>query len=183
MSINVSISATQLYIPIWFYSNLTYNLTAYTRHTPLHSNMVLFKLICLNSATKGIRTLHSNMVLFKSTYTKSNHIQYMTLHSNMVLFKLEEPGTHICCIYFTFQYGSIQIMVVSSDLWKNRAKEKGSIEPWKLQIFNLLMSDATLDSTTKTAVRRLPTVKMKRTVSSLSVAHSSVAVFVEPSRA
>ena len=27
------------------------------------------------------------------------------------------------------------LWIVSSDLWKNRAKEKGSDEPWKLQIF------------------------------------------------
>ena len=33
-------------------------------------------------------------------------------------------------------YGNVnKFMVVSNKLWKNRVKEKGSNEPWKLQIF------------------------------------------------
>lgn len=47
-------------------------------------------------------------------------------------------------------YGNVnKFMVVSNKLWKNRVKEKGSNEPWKLQIFKFLITNAILEGTQK----------------------------------
>ena len=54
------------------------------------------------------------MVLFKlipaaATITQVDLYIPIWFYSN----KVEEPGTHICCTSFTFQYGSIQIQLFS----------------------------------------------------------------------
>ena len=66
---------------------------------------------------------------------------------------------------------------------KTSRNKKARMNLENCRYFTWWQSDATLDSTTKTAVGRMPTVKMMGTVSSFSVDHSSVAVFYEPSRA
>ena len=78
-----------LYIPIWFYSNKYFFEKLFDR-----------------------LTLHSNLVLFKSVLKYwFITISIITLHSNLVLFKFVRTLLKCLYFYFTFQSGSIQIVL------------------------------------------------------------------------
>jgi len=75
-----------IYIPIWFYSNIS---PVRNRNTSLylHSNMVLLKFRFSLRGDRFASNLHSNMVLLKSNGVPYNVAEEHYLHSNMVLLK------------------------------------------------------------------------------------------------
>ena len=84
-----------LYIPIWFYSNESFQLSQKLHLIPLHSNLVLFKWLLLYSGPAILPSLHSNLVLFKCDRRSKE--------------KKNEGA-------FTFQSGSMQIHLLLSHM-------------------------------------------------------------------
>ena len=100
-----------LYIPIWFYSNFLDNFSSSFRQATLHSNLVLFKCMTL---LYDVVTLY----LYIPIWFYSNLCQCLflrdvevTLHSNLVLFKCETQTVTSFIFDFTFQSGSIQMLI------------------------------------------------------------------------
>ena len=85
-------TSPQIYIPLWFYSNLT-GIMDKQDNVHLHSTMVLFKSIILHHQSICLINLHSTMVLFKSLIFHFDHKPNKNLHSTMVLFKLRKEIT------------------------------------------------------------------------------------------
>ena len=100
-----------LYIPIWFYSNgNTRNDDKFNANFTFQSGSIQ---IHLQPYTQEHRLpLHSNLVLFKLLYKSGVQTSNISLHSNLVLFKWKQRAdrTNLCTV-FTFQSGSIQIVL------------------------------------------------------------------------
>ena len=58
-------STHRLYIPIWLYSNDTWEEVKAGKESTLHSNLVIFKWRCWGTAIQEKRSLYSNLVIFK----------------------------------------------------------------------------------------------------------------------
>ena len=65
---------TNLYIPIWFYSNEKAMSDKGLRYMPLHSNLVIFKCRKNSCIKNACHPLHSNLVIFKSNIEKCSKI-------------------------------------------------------------------------------------------------------------
>ena len=132
-------SSHSIYIPIWWYSNLTltdFHCKQKTIYIPIwwYSNANILE---INKAT--LTNLHSNLVIFKFPFTPSTPIERMLftfqsgdiqilykfhfrqkdfrhLHSNLVIFKFIFANAMNCnIIEFTFQSGDIQIHHTSQE--------------------------------------------------------------------
>ena len=79
-----------IYIPIWFYSNQRIILDKFA----------LFDIYIPIWFYSNSRSLALSLALYY-------------LHSNMVLFKSELSQSELAALSFTFQYGSIQILITS----------------------------------------------------------------------
>ena len=115
----IDLKSTELYIPIWLYSNLT--LTSWIISMPtLHSNLVIFKCMPRTTPQGEFPTLHSNLVIFKCTRFGmfSKFHQCFTFQSGyiQILSPYSIENNPIC---FTFQSGYIQMV----DRW--RPKKNG----------------------------------------------------------
>ena len=102
-------TSTEIYIPLWSYSNQTRTNMLTKKNHHLHSTMVLFKSVFQHLFFHSLAHLHSTMVLFKSKWLsyKFNKINiYIPLWSYS-----NEPFVYFlgASILFTFHYGPIQI--------------------------------------------------------------------------
>jgi len=99
----------QIYIPIWFYSNI-YPLTVFRAHSNLHSNMVLLKFYPDRCITP-VNFIYIPIWF----YSNLNSVNLMFLYFS---FTFQYGSTQMSTqtdalhpsILFTFQYGSTQIL-------------------------------------------------------------------------
>ena len=80
------------------------------------------------------------------------------------------------CMLCTLKYAA-NLQIVSSKLWKTSRRKIGSNEPWKLQIFMFLITDAILEGAQKQCSDRITDGEELRNSYILSVAsqHFSIA--------
>ena len=109
LSKHTPISNAILYIPIWFYSNASIRFLD-SEPSGFTFQYGSIQIITYSFATSLNNSLHSNMVLFKWVGVAKKVLKNFSLHSNMVLFKLSPLLAISAFKFFTFQYGSIQIV-------------------------------------------------------------------------
>ena len=104
-----------LYIPIWFYSNLSVAGTLSVTEDALHSNLVLFKFV------RDTKKKKSQAFTFQSGSIQILYVQYDRDYRDT----------------FTFQSGSIQIIRFISwwSRWKTFTFQSGSIQIFTAQSF------------------------------------------------
>ena len=106
----------RLYIPIWFYSNLPFNLAKLTKEFTLHSNLVLFKYEQPFGYNDGVFGLYIPIWFYSNLSVAGTlSVTEDALHSNLVLFKFVRDTKKKKSQAFTFQSGSIQILYVQYD--------------------------------------------------------------------
>ena len=110
----LTIYASTLYIPIWFYSNKIGDNLGNDMSSTFTFQSGSIQIVCLIETNLNLMSLHSNLVLFKlirnacssmspPTFTfQSGSIQIRTLFLKNTIF----------AIFFTFQSGSIQMKVL-----------------------------------------------------------------------